>query len=120
VWSSKRRWSFYALDQLFAVVVVGPLVVGFWRGTWLLLDLYLTPDDPKLSNWITLVVGNAGLFVLAVLQEPLKALRPHNKVLQVLLLRFYIYAASVFSVCQWRGVWVLLDLYHGMTAASFI
>ncbi|RLG15412.1 MAG: hypothetical protein DRN71_01320 [Candidatus Nanohalarchaeota archaeon] len=30
-------------------VVIGFVVITFWRGVWGLLDLYLFPGDPELS-----------------------------------------------------------------------
>ena len=116
----RRRWLLFALDQIFAILVIGPLVIGFWRGTWSLLDIYVTPDDPLTSHLVTAGVGNVGLFLLAVLQEPLKAYRPNWWLVAFILPRLYVYVAGVFSVCQWRGLWAGLDIFHGMTTESFV
>ena len=39
-------------------------VVAVWRGLWGLMDIYLWPDNPKLSNWVSFIVG---FVVLAVI-----------------------------------------------------
>lgn len=41
--------------SLLAIVAI----VMLWRGIWGLLDEYLLPKNPKLSYWISLLVGFA-------------------------------------------------------------
>ncbi|XP_063379043.1 uncharacterized protein LOC134665907 isoform X2 [Cydia fagiglandana] len=38
--------------------------VNVWRGVWGLLDIYLFPDSPKLSNWCTHIVSLTLLILL--------------------------------------------------------
>ena len=45
------------LDTIVSSVLVAPLVVGYWRGTWFLLDTYLYPEDLATSCWISLLLG---------------------------------------------------------------
>jgi hypothetical protein len=45
----------------FCVISIG--VLFYWRGTWLLLDLYLFPDQPDWSAWASLVIGWVGISV---------------------------------------------------------
>jgi len=44
-----RDWSLYLLDCAFSVGVVGTLVVFVWRGVWILIDIYLFPENPEYS-----------------------------------------------------------------------
>lgn len=44
-----RDWSLYLLDCAFSVGVVGTLIVFVWRGVWILIDIYLFPENPKCS-----------------------------------------------------------------------
>lgn len=44
-----RNWSLYLLDCAFSVGVVGTLVVFVWRGVWILIDIYLFPENPGYS-----------------------------------------------------------------------
>lgn len=44
-----RDWSLYLLDCAFSVGVVGTLVVFVWRGVWILIDIYLFPENPGYS-----------------------------------------------------------------------
>jgi len=46
-WYSKFLYSF----------LVGIAFIGIWRGCWGLLDMYLFPNIPILSYFLTLVFG---------------------------------------------------------------
>ena len=45
----------------FALVVA---VVMVWRGVWGLLDEYLLPQNPKLSYWISFIIGLVLLLII--------------------------------------------------------
>ncbi len=51
-------------DTLLSMCLVAPLVVGYWRGTWFLLDSYLYQPDAATSCWISLAIG-FGILLLA-------------------------------------------------------
>lgn len=55
-------------------------LILLWRGSWHLLDLYLFPNDPVLSNWSSLGLGViALLFAEKVLApRPKKVLDPKD------------------------------------------
>ena len=55
---------------LYLYVIAVVAIVMVWRGIWNLLDLYLLPKNPKLSNWISLLLGLA-LFALVLILAPL-------------------------------------------------
>ncbi len=38
-------------------------VVAVWRGLWGLMDIYLWPENPKRSNWVSFIVGFVALAV---------------------------------------------------------
>ena len=50
---------------LYLVAVVA--IVAMWRGLWGLMDIYLWPDNPKRSNWVSFIIG----FVTIVVVSPL-------------------------------------------------
>ncbi len=45
--------SIFPLIYLIAIIAVNMM----WRGLWGLMDEYILPDRPKLSNWVTFIVG---------------------------------------------------------------
>lgn len=49
--------------------VVGVAIILFWRGVWILADIFLFPNDMLLSAAISLI---AGLFILYVNDFKLK------------------------------------------------
>ena len=55
---------------LYLYIIAVVAIVMMWRGIWNLLDLYLLPKNPKLSNWISLLLGLA-LIALVLLLAPL-------------------------------------------------
>lgn len=57
-----RRWFLETVMYL----LVNFVSVSHWRGIWMLLDLYVFPDQPDLSAGLTHVVGIVGLWLLWV------------------------------------------------------
>jgi len=39
---------------LYLVAVVA--IVAMWRGLWGLMDIYLWPNNPKRSNWVSFII----------------------------------------------------------------
>ena len=53
---------------LYLVAVVG--VVAMWRGLWQLMDIYLWPQNPKRSNWVSFIVGFVLILVVLAIINP--------------------------------------------------
>ena len=107
-------WIFVA-DVLFTSIIVNTVVVVFWRGVWTLLDLYLCPDDSKLSALYTLLASNGLAFLCLIGRFPVwkiaKNLHTSNKVLlKMIIEEAFLLVAGVLCVCHWRGVWLLQDV----------
>ncbi|XP_041373465.1 uncharacterized protein LOC121386581 [Gigantopelta aegis] len=102
------------LDFLISNLVIGPLVVFYWRGTWELLDMHLLPESPKLSNWVSLIIGvvigvASGLLQSAFCRVSLR----FSPAVFVIFSRVYGYVLAFGVVNHWRGVWLLLNAYTG-------
>ncbi|ELT91986.1 hypothetical protein CAPTEDRAFT_24879, partial [Capitella teleta] len=110
------------LDNIVCIFVIGVLVVFYWRGTWLLLDYNLYPEDVSKNVWICVAIGNGGLFLAAIFQETLKkhVMSPSNICIWIFYYHFHSYAMGFFSVCHWRGIWNGLDHYTGRTDESYL
>lgn len=59
-------------DAVFALVVVGSATVGYWRGVWNLMGIYVYPDDYLKSCLISLVLGFGGMLAMSLAQGPIK------------------------------------------------
>ncbi|XP_076060917.1 transmembrane protein fuseless [Oratosquilla oratoria] len=108
------------LDSLFSILVVSPLVVGYWRGTWQLMDIYLLPGNKAMSVWTSLAIGLfCGLF-FCFLHEPMTRCFDHERrpQLHLLMARLYTFVFCVGCVNHWRGVWAAWDLYTGTSWQS--
>ena len=46
-----------AVANLIFYVVAVVAVVMMWRGLWGLMDIYLWPNNPKRSNWVSFFIG---------------------------------------------------------------
>lgn len=55
----EHRWKTFLRTLLAAIAIV-----MIWRGTWDLLDAYLFPENPLLSDILSIAIGLAILFGL--------------------------------------------------------
>jgi hypothetical protein len=53
---------------LYLVGIVG--VVAMWRGLWQLMDIYLWPNNPKRSNWASLMIGFIVIVTVLAIVNP--------------------------------------------------
>jgi hypothetical protein len=53
---------------LYLVAVVA--IVAMWRGLWGLMDIYLWPDNPKRSNWVSFIIGFVTIVVVLAFLTP--------------------------------------------------
>ena len=106
-------------DFILACVIFGPFTIIYWRGTWIVLDLYMFPDNPVMSGWLSLCLGNGIIPVFYFLQNRLQDTfgKPRVK-WYILVYHGYTYIFAFAVVNQWRGVWTLLDQYSGKVLHS--
>ncbi|CAK9830948.1 hypothetical protein ANTRET_LOCUS8028 [Anthophora retusa] len=108
------------LDTVFSATVAAPAVVGYWRGTWGLSDVYVYPEDPVLSSLASIVIGFIGLYAFNVSQHVLNELLHPDKHRLSYYVGSRLYTA-VFGFCcvnAWRGAWQALDQYTEHTAST--
>lgn len=114
---------------------VGILVTFYWRGTWILADMYFFPDSLETSAWFSVGIGFGGVVMLA-LPQLFQRLSESNEnqttpetasshadilsreslslatQLRKLILRFvHAYVLAFFVVNYWRGSWLLIDVH---------
>lgn len=46
------------LDVFVSMFLMTPAVVSYWRGTWALMDYYVFPENPDLSNVLSMLIGS--------------------------------------------------------------
>lgn len=108
------------LDTVFSATVAAPAVVGYWRGTWGLSDVYVYPEDRVLSSLTSIVIGFVGLYAFNVSQNVLNELLHPDKHRLSYYVGSRLYTA-VFGFCcvnAWRGAWQALDQYTEHTAST--
>ncbi|XP_008197613.1 uncharacterized protein fusl isoform X1 [Tribolium castaneum] len=103
-------------DSLLCLLVLAPAVVGFWRGTWMLLDIYGTYFPPLQSFLLGAFIHLVFTLIQDSFYEIVKGKSPNLavKILNMVTTRFYIYVFALSSNMHWRGQWALMDYYLGV------
>lgn len=117
--SSRLHYAFLtALDTFLSALVISPLVVGYWRGTWCLMDYYVFPDREDYSSYVSLFIGVVGILFFTLFQTPFSEyLHPdRHRLVYYTCSRTYTMFFSFFCVNSWRGAWKILDLHTGNSA----
>jgi len=99
-------------DILISLLIIFPLSILHWRGTWELQDIYFVPEDPVMTVWISFAIGG-NVCVLELLLQPLliEKLNPERRLLYFFVSRLHLYIHGWAVMCYWRGLWDLCDLY---------
>ncbi|XP_014273196.1 uncharacterized protein fusl isoform X1 [Halyomorpha halys] len=110
------------LDSLLSALVISPLVVSYWRGTWELTGYYVYPKELKKSSGVSLIVGLAGIMLFTLTQKFYrKVLNPNeHRILYYVISRGYTACFGFVCVNSWRGAWVALDAYTSTQTHSVI
>ncbi|XP_053673712.1 uncharacterized protein LOC128723972 [Anopheles nili] len=114
-----RKRLLHLLDNIFSLVVISPLVVAHWRGTWGWMDL----NGPHFPAWLCFVLGATLHTTFAFLREPLNTAlalgrdAPKSRwrsIQQWLINRMYTYAFSMGCLMHWRGGWMVMESYFAL------
>lgn len=107
--------SLMALDAALSTAVITPVVVSYWRITWMLMDMYIVPGHKVWSIAASVVIGFFGLFVFTLFQNRLKRyLKPRkHTVMYYVMSRGYTAAFAYSCVNSWRGIWEVMDMVTG-------
>lgn len=108
-----RNKSYKIFDQIFSVVILAPAVVGYWRGTCNLLDIFLYPQNELISSWISYIIGISGHLFFTIFQKQLKNVFNPKKgrIRYYIGSRLYTIVFAFVCVNSFRGVWQLLEFY---------
>lgn len=110
--SKAHYWLLSILDILIGTLIITPLVITYWRGTWGLFDTYVFPDSPLFSALTSVGIGFGILFIFNVFQKKIKeTLNPDiHRLVYYILSRLYTKLFSIACVNSWRGMWRTLDI----------
>uniref|UniRef100_A0A6M2DZX2 Uncharacterized protein n=1 Tax=Xenopsylla cheopis TaxID=163159 RepID=A0A6M2DZX2_XENCH len=102
------------LDALFAITLVAPAVVGYWRGTWNLMGHYVYTNNETYSSLVSLALGFIGMFIFCLAQDSIKKYF-EGKSHACFSLASWLYTAVYGFTCvnSWRGAWLIGNLYQG-------
>ncbi|KAL0113481.1 hypothetical protein PUN28_012559 [Cardiocondyla obscurior] len=107
-----RDWLLYLLDCAFSVGVVGTLVVFVWRGVWILIDIYLFPENPEYSAIGSLGIGYFIVAVTFCLQPLMRYICARLRgLIRLIVADAFLLLSFLGTVNVWRGIWNALDLW---------
>jgi Fuseless len=106
---TKRRmffWLVQVLDALMSILILAPLVVAYWRGTFNLLEIYLLPQYPLISIGVSFEIALVGgvlfIYIQDVLRDYIHNVR--SPISELMLKRVYCYVFGLVVVNHWRGI----------------
>lgn len=101
------------VDELFSSLILAPLVVFYWRGTWNLMGTYLFPENSIHSAIASLTIGIAGHLIFTMGQGFFhQVFNPDKHRLTFYIgSRLYTNISAIVCVNGWRGGWQLIDIY---------
>lgn len=109
------------LSLVVTTVFVTPLVIGQWRGTWMLAEYYRFPW------WACFLTGTLLHFLFALLKDILQDYFSRTKngcvtspVILFVVSRTYTWVFGVACIFHWRGTWMMLDEYSGRRIGAVI
>ncbi|XP_014250215.1 uncharacterized protein LOC106667066 isoform X2 [Cimex lectularius] len=95
-----------ALDVVFSLSVLAPLVIMFWKSTWGIFQRYSFIFQP----WLQLTVSLIVLIVIAAIKDAFLKL-PHKSWKFMIVCRMYIYFRGIINIGIWRCEWDIMDKY---------
>ncbi|XP_017765971.1 PREDICTED: uncharacterized protein LOC108555008 [Eufriesea mexicana] len=111
--SKKRKRILLVIDVFLSFTLIAPMTIGFWRGTWTLMDIYVN----IFPGWLTFVLGfliHTGFaasknflhtFAIGVAKRNTCSSKVVCKCVQI----FYTYVFGIACNMYWRGSWILFD-----------
>lgn len=101
------------LDMAFAAVIVTPIVVTHWQGTWNLSKMFFFPGNLLYSGITSMCIGIFGQFVFTYYQDTLTDyFHPDKRRLTYMVVsRLYTLVYGFIGINSWLGMWDILDIY---------
>ncbi|CAK9830947.1 hypothetical protein ANTRET_LOCUS8027, partial [Anthophora retusa] len=111
----KQKRILSIIDAFLSLILIAPMTVGFWRGTWTLMDIY----GDIFPGWLTFIVGITVHTCFAILKnffharviDPSKKKTCLKKYLCKSMQIFYTYVFGVACNMQWRGSWIIFNYF---------
>lgn len=114
----KTKRLLHLFDTFLSILVISPLAIANWRGTWSFMDHH----EEYFPAWFCLILGAVLHTLFAVLRQYLHVefARPSEGVkswkrtaLRHLVTKLYTYIFSIACIMHWRGGWAVLTEYFG-------
>ncbi|ESO07620.1 hypothetical protein HELRODRAFT_170165 [Helobdella robusta] len=121
--SSRKHCSLGLMiaDVFISTLIIFPLTVLHWDGTWVLQDEYFFPDNEQISTLLSFTLG-ATICMFQLLMQPQLAewITTDTPAIYILVTRIHFYIHGWAILCYWRGTWNLLDFMFNNANPKFI
>lgn len=112
----RKKHAMSLMDTMLTLVVVTPLIVGQWRGTWELMNIY----EHVFPAWESFIFGASLHLCFAVVRHSLQDLIKFKtnswikSAFAYFLRRLYTYLFAAACIIHWRGGWIIFDEWLGI------
>lgn len=98
-------------NALLTVVIVGSAVVGYWRGTWLILDHITINISDLYNSLLSCSIGCGVCIICYIIAEPLQEKVPDmTSWIAIVGEHVFVYILGASTVSVWRGFWIMSDI----------
>lgn len=114
------------VDSVIAVFLIGPLVVGFWRGTWNLMGIYEQNHPNALPKWESFFFSVLLLFSFSLLRDAFIDYFKKKKetllwrVFSHVLRKLYTYVFAITCIMHWHSTWEIGNKYFSELNDSIV
>lgn len=115
--NKKRKRMLNVFDSFISILIVGPCVIGGWRGIWILIEIYFPPVETALA-------GMGIHLIFAFAQNALHTVFVSDrdttlwKMFVIAFSRLYTYVFHVAVILNWVGLWTLYDQFFELQLAG--
>ncbi|KAJ9600994.1 hypothetical protein L9F63_000832, partial [Diploptera punctata] len=110
------------VDFFVSTLLVSPLVIGQWRGTWMLSEYY------KVPCWASFLLGTILHLIFALFKDLLQELFSKKEkkffslkpVLLFVCCRVYTWVFGIACISHWKGAWEIMDKCAGKGVWSVV
>ncbi|KAH0948534.1 hypothetical protein HN011_009009 [Eciton burchellii] len=111
----EKKRAFSLLDIFLSMSVIGPLVIGFWRGIWTWMDLH----RELFPGWFCFIFGTVLHAIYTIFKSRFhdtymnkwRKLNAHKRLPYRVLRILYTHTFGVACITHWRGGWIIIDAY---------
>ncbi|XP_033362330.1 uncharacterized protein LOC117240398 [Bombus vosnesenskii] len=109
----KQKQILSIIDSFLSLILITPMTVGFWRGTWTLMDIYADTFPELFTFLLGILIHTCFAITRNFLHYRVLDISKRKtclnmtvcKIIQIL----YTYVFGISCNMHWRGAWIIFD-----------